>query len=138
LYNISLQILDIEAPMPFWDDPYIWTSNNRFFETHMKGQKFVDTLGDIYVAVRRIEPQEWWKRWFSFIPSFWPREIQFEATGERMTVDELRAHIHYSLTYWGTRDEMNQWSENLKKMTTYESLIQWEWFGPSENGVWYD
>lgn len=121
--------------MPLQEDRYIWSSNNALFDAYWKDQKFVDPLGDIYVAVRRIEPQERWKRWFSFVPSLWPREIQFKATGERMTVDELRAHIRYSLTYWGSRDEMNQWSENLQKMTTYKSLIEWEWYGPSEKGV---
>ncbi len=104
-------------------DKFIYTDKDLIFNELYKNKLFCDCHGEIFRAIEKAELTEKWRNWLRFMPNIWKREVLFEPTNNKLTVDELRDYLHARISDLNQNDFTQQWKKDLTNANSHFELI---------------
>ena len=122
--NIDTQNAQKLAETGLLFDQFIYTDSPTIFDTYYAQQKYVDSKGDIYQLIAKQPTTVWWRRLLRFLPNTYKVTLLFQATGDRLTLDETKAKV-LEVVQQLTQDDQarTQWIADIRTANSIEALL---------------
>lgn len=104
-------------------DEFIYSDDESVFNQFFRNQQFIDCDGNIFIPVGKAKLKGEWRNWLKFIPNVWKREIIFQPTIKKWSVEKLRSYMIDRVSELKRNSFTEKWIEDLKKATNHDELI---------------
>ncbi len=113
--------LDLMAELFLFDDLYR-SKDHKFYADYLENKPFLDSNGQIFLAKDKTELKDFWSK-MGLRKKY---KINFEATDEKWTFDEVKSFLTSKINALSPDDGKEEWIQALSRATTIRQLIEAE------------
>ena len=107
----------------FLFDEFIYTDNNKKFNTYFKNKLFCDCTGVVYKITDKTLPSQLWRRIFKFLPNIYKITLTLEKTDKRFSIEEFSSFMIDRLNTQKNDDVINSWIKSVEQATNFEDIM---------------
>lgn len=123
LLNISEEKWIIDDLLEYIDfNGYFYSADQNLFEKYAYQKLHCDSEGSVYKVVGKTPPKGW-RNYLRFIPNVYREKLIYEATNEKMGLDDLRKYVLMKVDKLEDNEFKSEWISNVKQAESYQELI---------------